>query len=122
MRRSGRKVPRELTEQVALAARLDRAGLTWCHVPNGGRRGRREAVALQASGVKAGVPDVLVFTPPPSGRGRVGVALELKALAGSPAPEQREWLERLHACGWATVVAYGCDDAVAQLRMLGYVL
>ncbi len=118
--RPRRAVPRELAEQVALASRLDRAGLLWCHVPNGGRRGRREAVALQASGVKAGVPDVLIFTPPPAGG--VGVALELKAIDGAAAPEQRQWLARLHVCGWATVVVYGVDDAVAQLRMLGYVL
>lgn len=116
-----RGVPKELREQLALAGHLDGAGLVWCHPPNGGKRSTREAVALKASGVKAGVSDVLVFSPPPCG-GYVGCALELKALDGSASEEQREWLRLLYSCGWATVVAYGCDDAVQQLRLLGYAL
>lgn len=119
-RRVSAGVPSELREQVALARRLTAAGLLWCHVPNGGYRSSREAAALAASGVKAGVPDVLVFTPPPAAPGAPGCALELKALGGSPSEEQRVWLAALAALGWATVVAYGCDDAVEQLRLLGY--
>lgn len=111
---------RELSEQIALARVLDCARLTWCHVPNGGYRSTREAVSLRQSGVKAGVPDVLLFTPS-SGAPR-GVALELKRSKGAVRDEQREWLMALAACGWATVVAYGADDAVAQLRALGYAL
>lgn len=118
MTRSGRRSVGELSEQMALARALDAVALLWCHVPNGGYRSSREAVSLRQSGVKAGVPDVLVFSSAP-GAPR-GVALELKASGGALRPEQREWLDRLGRLGWATVVAYGYEDAVAQLRALGY--
>ena len=108
----------ELHEQIALARALDAARLLWCHVPNGGYRSRREAVSLGKSGVKPGVPDVLVFTPTVSAPR--GTALELKAPKGSVSDEQRSWLSALSGLGWATVVAYGYEDAVGQLRALGY--
>jgi len=119
------RAPSEQSEQIALARRLDcaRPRILWAHVPNGGSRDQREVQKLRASGVKAGVPDVLVFTP--TAKAPCGVALELKAEGkgyGDVADEQREWLAGLAAYGWATVVAFGCDDAVGQLRALGYVL
>lgn len=110
----------ELHEQIALARILDAARLLWCHVPNGGYRSRREAVSLGQSGVKPGVPDVLIFTP--TSAAPRGTALELKAPRGSVSEEQREWLSALSGLGWATVVAYGHEDAVGQLRALGHVL
>lgn len=112
-------VPSELQEQLALARRLDAAGLRWCHVPNGGYRSAREAGALKASGVKAGVPDILVFDRVPRWPSARGVALELKALDGALSEEQREWLEALGAHGWVTLVAYGADEACRQLHGLG---
>lgn len=115
--------PTEDAEQRALARKLDRAGLRWCHVPNGGRRDRREGRNLRAQGVKAGVPDVLLFERPPLDSRAVGVALELKRENGRPSdvrPNQREWLQALSERGWRTHVAYGCDDAVRFLRGLGY--
>jgi hypothetical protein len=119
------KRPSEQSEQIALARRLDcaRPRILWAHVPNGGSRDSREVQKLRASGVKAGVPDVLVFTP--TAKAPHGVALELKAEGmsyGALGDEQREWLSALAACGWATVVAFGCDDAVGQLKAMGYAL
>lgn len=108
----------EAWHQAALARYLDAAGLLWCHVPNGGHRSTREAVELRLHGVKAGVPDVLIFTP--TTNAPKGTALELKSTSGSLAPEQRTWLSALAAVGWATVVAYGYEDALMQLRSLGY--
>lgn len=113
-----RGVANESWHQTALARYLDGAGLVWCHVPNGGRRGAREAAELKLAGVKAGVPDVLIFTP--AVNAPKGVALELKSTSGHLAPEQREWLSRLSGLGWATLVAYGYEDALAQLKALGY--
>lgn len=108
----------EAREQVTLARYLDAARLRWCHVPNGGRRDARGAALMRASGVKPGVPDVLIFTT--TALAPKGVALELKAAKGALAPEQREWLEALAALGWGTVVAYGYEDALRQLGALGY--
>lgn len=108
----------ESWHQITLASYLDRAGLVWCHVPNGGRRGKREAAELRMAGVKAGVPDVLVFTPAKDAP--KGCALELKALKGTVSEEQRTWLAQLAGLGWAVVVAYGYEDAITQLKTLGY--
>ena len=110
----------EADEQRMLAKVLDLARLRWCHTPNGGSRNLREAANLKRAGVKAGVPDVLIFTP--ALRAPRGTALELKVKGGALREEQREWLEALRALGWATVVAYGYEDAIAQLRALGYAL
>lgn len=110
----------EQREQILLSRLLDAARLTWCHVPNGGRRDQRAARMMVASGAKAGVPDVLLFSPPPSLPACVGTALELKTQKGELSPEQRGWLEALGRLGWATVVAYGWEDAIEQLRGLGY--
>lgn len=111
----------EAFEQAALARRLDAARLLWCHVPNGGIRHLREAIKLKAAGVKAGVPDVLLFTATPLAPR--GVALELKAQGkgyGDLEDVQREWLSALASEGWTTILAFGCDDAVSQLQALGY--
>jgi len=108
----------ESWHQITLAGYLDRAQVVWCHVPNGGRRGKREAAELRLSGVKAGVPDVLVFTP--ATNAPKGCALELKAPGGRVSDEQRTWLEQLARLGWAVVVAYGYEDALVQLKSLGY--
>lgn len=108
----------ESWHQITLARYLDQAKLLWCHVPNGGRRGKREAAELRMSGVKAGVPDVIIFTP--ARNAPIGSALELKAPGGSVSAEQRVWLEQLASLGWAVIVAYGYEDALGQLRTLGY--
>lgn len=121
-------------EQRILAAVLDRMGLGWYHVPNGGRRPQGAAGALKAQGVKPGVPDVAILTPAPL-TGRC-VVLELKREAERPkrplpegakpwAPscfseEQRIWLERYEAIGWHALAAYGAADALGQLVGLGY--
>ena len=111
----------EADEQRMLAKVLDLARLRWCHTPNGGSRNLREAANLKRAGVKAGVPDVLIFTP--TAAAPHGVALELKRMGETLAAvrdEQWEWLRALEAVGWRAVVAFGADDAVAQLRGLGY--
>lgn len=114
--------------QIELASRLDAAGILWCHVPNEGRCSKREGGRRKARGVKAGVPDFLIFDPPPASEsefagGRAGAALEIKREDESPSawkPHQRKWAADLAARGWATAVAYGLDAALAQLRAWGY--
>lgn len=113
-------MPSEQSEQLRLARALDAARLAWFHVPNGGSRRHLEAARLKASGVKAGVPDVVIVTRPPRYPAMPGVVLELKTEQGRVSPEQEEWLRRFDALGWATVVAYGADDALEQLEALGF--
>ena len=117
-------MPSELSEQIMLVKALKRAKLTFCAVPNGGTRRKSEAVNLKASGVQAGVPDLLIFDSPPNQEG-VGVALEMKREGGSPSSvssKQRLWLDQLERRGWVPLVGYGWRDAVEKLRNLGYKL
>lgn len=113
--------------QEALAKHLDALGVLWTATANGGIRAKAAAAALKRSGVKAGVPDVLIFTPPPSGVG-VGLAIELKRPREGKRPKgrvsdhQRIWLEALRATGWRAEVAYGYDHALEILTAAGYVL
>lgn len=114
-------IPTETSEQMALVRWLRRHRLVFCHVPNGGLRLKSEARKLKAMGTQAGVPDILVFSPPPGGE-FVGAAIELKRIGGGrPAtPSQREWLTRLSDLGWATTVARGHREAEEWLVSLGY--
>ncbi len=117
--------PTELSEQIEVVRCLRAAGVLFAAVPNGGRRDRREAALLKKSGVRAGVPDLLIFDSPPMRPQKRGVALEMKREGASPSavsPAQREWLDALSERGWVGMVGRGAADALKQLRELGYVL
>lgn len=75
---------------------------------------------LKMSGVEAGVPDLLLFDPPPIG-GSCGVALELKRREGGRTSEkQKRWLRELEARGWVALVCHGAAEAIRELERLGY--
>jgi len=112
---------REETIQEAVARALDHAGVRWCHVPNGEHRDMRTARRLKRNGVKAGVPDVLIFESPPNMPMAVGAALELKTERGRASRVQQDWLEALRVNLWEVAVVYGVDEAAAKLREWGYV-
>lgn len=118
-------VPLERQEQAAIAKWLDLAlgSMGWCHVPNGGSRHRVEAARLTGQGVKAGVPDLLIFRRPPFRPEVRGVAIELKRRRGGRvSDEQRAWLTELAAEGWLAMTAHGWDEARAFLESLGFKL
>lgn len=120
-RRAMWAVPTEAHEMRMLAGWLDLAGVLWCHVPNGGKRHVATAKRLKREGTKAGVPDVLIFTPPPNARGYRGMAIELKrARGGTVSPEQEQWLSDLRECRWAALVATGASTAIKYLEEWGY--
>lgn len=77
---------------------------------------------LKRMGYKRGLPDVLIFQPPPAYHGKyVGVALELKRRKGGiVSDEQKVWLETLNSHGWLAVVAQGADEAIEMLETCGY--
>ena len=118
--------PSEAAEQSWVVAELRRARLLFCAVPNGGSRGgAREAAGLKRGGVVAGVPDLLIFTPPPLWPGARGTALEMKRTGlgyGAVSEEQRGWLGDLNDLGWYVVVGYGAQDALKKLKAVGYLL
>lgn len=120
--------------QVRVAGLLVRAGLLFTHPPNGEIRRRGVAAKLRRMGCHPGVPDLLIFTPPPARPGCLGTAIELKSPKldpGAPFPDppwegpgvteyQAGWLDRLASAGWVCLVGYTFDQLVEQLADLGY--
>jgi len=103
------KVPSETYEQIKLVLWLEKMGLRFYAVPNGGSRPIVEAVKFKRSGVKAGVPDLCL--PFPSGAYH-GLYIELKRVVGGKvSPEQREWIEYLNGAGYYAVVCKGFEAA-----------
>ena len=98
-----------------------RPSILWTTVPNE-RKDVRIAAKLKRAGVARGVPDILIFSPPPGRPGRVGVALELKRADGGNgvSPPQQFWLAALEAEGWYSFVAHGATAAIQELERLGY--
>lgn len=73
-------------------------------IPNGGYRGKAQAVALKAEGVTAGVPDLMI----PS----LKLFIEMKKeKSGKVSPEQKEWLEYLNNNGYEAVICNGFEQA-----------
>lgn len=84
------------------------------HIPNGGKRSKREAARFKAAGVKAGVPDL--FLPVPC-NGYTGLFIELKRAQGGVASEaQKQWLKDLARNGYAAYVCNGWMDAAEVIR------
>ena len=93
------------------------------HPPNEGRRTKRVGARLLAAGLAPGLPDLLIFDPPPAKPYAVGVALEMKranATKSAVRANQRAWLADLAERGWGALVGYGARDAIAKLQALGY--
>ena len=89
-------------------------GLELIHaIPNGGKRHVAVAKKLKAEGVKAGVPDV--FLPVPRGDAH-GLYIELKAKGGNVSDAQRNMLTALEKQGYACIVAYGWENAWAEIK------
>lgn len=112
--------PYESTEQITLARHLDRLGVLWTHPPLA-QHGLSAGAHARHMGARAGVPDVLIFTPPPARPAARGVAIELKRrVGGSTTPEQEQWLEQLEQVQWLCRVCKGAADAIRWLEWLGW--
>lgn len=111
----------EHVEQAHLARWLDFRGVLFCHVGNGEARSPAAGAKLKRMGVKSGVPDLLIFTPPkdPDAHWR-GVAIELKTKSGTVSGNQKAWLRRLEDSGWLVRVCRGSQDAIHWLQSLGF--
>lgn len=80
----------------------------WCHPVNEGKRTPWERWRAQELGIRAGLPDLLLF----ERRGNYsGLAIELKAGTNKATPSQQKWLNDLTQCGWVAIVAYGSEEA-----------
>ena len=103
--------PSELVEQERLAALLSRyrPKILYYAVPNGGWRNKITAAKLKASGVRAGVPDLVIAEPR---KGCHGLYIELKRAKGGRLSErQKEWLASLKSRGYRAEVCAGAEAA-----------
>lgn len=108
-------VPTEEQEQIALMKWAKLQEPTYpelrllFHIPNGGKRGAREAAIFKAAGVKAGVPDL--FLPVANSKFN-GLFIELKRLKNSKlTPAQMRWGNDLARQGYASLVCLGWQEA-----------
>lgn len=115
-------LPTEHAEQVAVCKWLTTHGIEYHAIPNGADVSKGQRGKLLAEGMKPGVEDIQIETPPPALPGIVVVALEMKRRAGGRlSPVQRR---RRDVIGdreaWIYIVGHGAQDAMRQLRGLGY--
>ena len=99
--------------QKAVATYLDACGLLWCHVPNEGKRHPVSGKRLKDKGMKAGVPDCLIFE---STQEYKGLAIELKVGRNAPTESQLEWKAKLISRGWAWELAYDLDEVISIVK------
>lgn len=95
---------------VQLLALYEQRGLlAYAHVPNGGWRSRAEAGRFRAMGVRAGVPDLIVWTP------RGHFQIELKAGKGRLSEPQADWHSTMSRLGHFVYVCRSVEDVLAAL-------
>lgn len=57
---------KEDVEQREVCTFLDKLGVLYCAIPNGGKRGKIEAARMKGLGTKRGAPDLVIFHRPPN--------------------------------------------------------
>lgn len=82
-------------------------------VPNGGLRHKATAGRLKATGVKSGVPDIVL--PVSVGRWH-GLFVELKKIGGRASPEQKDWNRRLTCNGYRVYLCEGWRMAAESIQ------
>src|SRR5262249_14380630 len=115
-------VPTELDLHRSVAQFLDLALMppaVWTTFPAGwGKFGLKTAVQLKQSGLKPGMPDILVFDAYHMIANHIYtkvVGLELKKPGEKPSAAQQLMFGRLRACGVAIHVCESIDDVVKAL-------
>lgn len=88
-------------------------GFVAWHVPNGGKRNKREAARLKGMGVKAGIPDVHILKD-----GRLYL-IELKAERGYLSETQKLMIERLIVCGSLCITCRSLEEVMNATKAWG---
>ena len=102
--------------QYELAQFLRANDILFFHVPNGGRRGKREAAKFVAMGVLSGVHDLIVLLP-----NACVLLIELKLLKGKLSPSQKIFHEKVINMGYRSYVIHA-DTAEEGKRQLKSIL
>lgn len=80
-------------------------------IPNGGWRSKASVMKLKATGVTAGVPDLMI----PS----LYAFIEMKRVKNSQtSPEQYDWVDYLKTAGYSVKICKGKDEAVEFVKQL----
>jgi hypothetical protein len=114
--------PSEHFEQVTVVNALERAGIVFFAVPNGGERNPREAKKLQREGVRAGAPDLVLVDVAPANDRPTMIEMKRKIKARY-SPEQEALHMRATNHGWNVIAPPAGKSAqwvLSQLRALGY--
>ena len=82
-------------------------------VPNGGYRAKATARRLKLTGVRAGVPDIVL---PVARGGHHGLFIEMKTADGRLSPDQKRFIAFLQAQGYATAVCHGNQQATDTIE------
>jgi len=100
------RAPLEAPIQIAIVAhfRSHYAGRIF-HIPNGGRRGRLEAIRFKAMGVEAGVLDLEILNP------AAHAFMEVKRVGGALTPAQRAFIRDLIAMNVPYAVVHSLEEA-----------
>ncbi len=96
--------------------------LDWIYaVPNGGKRGKREAVKLQQTGTKSGISDIILQFPAFfDGREYTSFCVELKRKTGKPSENQLKFLNFQNLVGAKTLITDSL--LVAEQQIMQYVI
>lgn len=81
-------------------------------VPNGGKRSLKTASLLKQTGVKPGVPDLILLYPH---NGYHGLIIEMKFGRNTPSKEQQQFISRHTDLGYRCVVCWSWTDAKDQI-------
>lgn len=79
------------------------------HIPNGGARNPVEGAKFKRMGVRAGMPDLVLFVP---ASGAHGLAVELKARGGRLSAAQKSYAEAFPRFGWRHAVCRSLEEFV----------
>jgi hypothetical protein len=87
--------------------------LLWWHTPNGGKRKYSEAIRFKKAGVRAGVPDILLFWEDQKG------AIELKYGSNGLQDTQRDFRNRWVSLGGYYAICRSLDEVQTILKEWG---
>jgi len=93
---------------VASYLRLQYPAVLFCHIANERKTSIQQGAKLKRLGVRAGMPDILIFQP---NKTYSGLAIELKIKPNRPTKNQLEVLTMLSNNNWNTAVCYSFDEA-----------
>lgn len=103
----------EDAEQEAVVEYCDLLHIPIVHIPNEGKRSLSYAARMKRMGLRSGFPDLLV---PLARGGYHGLFIEMKYGKNKTTKEQKEWLERLSAEGYACAVCYNAPEAIKTIE------